>query len=311
MSTIHLRPLIGLLSLLAWIAGPGLTHAAEDHPVCIWEVAGTANTVYLTGSIHLLSADAYPLPQPYEDVYKESEKVWFEAPLDKANDPALGLQLMQMAMYTEPDQSLKTELPAETYQALVNALAEKELSALLPIADKTRPGFLALILGQIELMEMGARPDLGLDMHFHQRSVKDGKETGGLETWDTQIKLLTRFNDEESEKMVRYTVENLGKTKEFYEKLVERWKLGDAEGVAAEMNEGLEDFPELAEALLTDRNRSWIEKIEPMLKDEKDDVMIVVGTGHLVGKDSVIELLEKKGYRVRQLRTEAAAVPAQ
>ncbi|HUF61763.1 MAG TPA: TraB/GumN family protein [Verrucomicrobiales bacterium] len=311
MLTKRLLPLTGLLSLFALIAGSIQSRAAEDHPGCVWEVAGKANTVYLAGSMHLLTEKDYPLPQPYDDAYKKSEKIWFEAPPDKINDPAIALQVMQMAMYTEPGQSLKTELSPETYQALVKGLQGHQLFALMPDVDKIRPGFLAIMLGQLELMEMGARPDLGLDMHLYQRAVADRKETGGLETWDFQMKLLNQFNKEENDKMVRYTLDNLGKTKEFFEKLVERWKKGDAEGVAAAMNEGLEDFPELAEVLLIDRNRSWIEKIEPMLSEEDKDVMVVVGTGHLVGKDSVIELLEKKGYTVRQLRIAAEPVPAQ
>ena len=33
---------------------------------------------------------------------------------------------------------------------------------------------------------------------------------------------------------------------------------------------------------------------------QKDNVLIIVGAGHLVGNDSVIDLLRKKGYRVIQ-----------
>jgi uncharacterized protein YbaP (TraB family) len=29
-------------------------------------------------------------------------------------------------------------------------------------------------------------------------------------------------------------------------------------------------------------------------------MLIIVGAGHLVGKDSVVELLKKNGYKVRQ-----------
>jgi uncharacterized protein YbaP (TraB family) len=31
------------------------------------------------------------------------------------------------------------------------------------------------------------------------------------------------------------------------------------------------------------------------------DVLVIVGAGHLMGKDSVIDVLKKKAYRVRQL----------
>ena len=51
--------------------------------------------------------------------------------------------------------------------------------------------------------------------------------------------------------------------------------------------------------LLLDRNRSWIAKLEQLLRNEKD-VLVVVGAGHLVGKDSVVELLAAKGYKIEQ-----------
>lgn len=45
------------------------------------EGAGGA-TVYLLGSIHLLSADAYPLPRPVQDAYADAERLVFETSMD-------------------------------------------------------------------------------------------------------------------------------------------------------------------------------------------------------------------------------------
>jgi uncharacterized protein YbaP (TraB family) len=43
-----------------------------------------------------------------------------------------------------------------------------------------------------------------------------------------------------------------------------------------------------------------VPQIERLL-DDKDDYLVVVGALHLVGKDSVIDLLERKGYELEQL----------
>jgi uncharacterized protein len=63
--------------------------------------------------------------------------------------------------------------------------------------------------------------------------------------------------------------------------------------------EGMEEYPKLYRPLTVERNRKWISSIENLL-DEQDDYLIVVGTLHLVGDDSVVELLEAKGHRVKQ-----------
>jgi uncharacterized protein YbaP (TraB family) len=51
--------------------------------------------------------------------------------------------------------------------------------------------------------------------------------------------------------------------------------------------------------LTTDRNRRWLGQVEALL-DDRDDYLVIVGTLHLVGKDSLVELLERAGHRVTQ-----------
>ena len=46
-------------------------------------------------------------------------------------------------------------------------------------------------------------------------------------------------------------------------------------------------------------NRNWLPKIEEFLRGDKNTI-VIVGAGHLVGKDGVVELLRKKGLKVTQ-----------
>jgi uncharacterized protein YbaP (TraB family) len=45
----------------------------------------------------------------------------------------------------------------------------------------------------------------------------------------------------------------------------------------------------------------WMDKLEPMLK-RGDKAMILVGAGHLAGPSGLIELMQKRGHRVRHYR---------
>ncbi len=47
------------------------------------------------------------------------------------------------------------------------------------------------------------------------------------------------------------------------------------------------------------RNRKWLPKIEALLNDDKN-YLVIVGTGHLVGQGSVIDLLKKDGIGATQ-----------
>jgi uncharacterized protein YbaP (TraB family) len=50
---------------------------------------------------------------------------------------------------------------------------------------------------------------------------------------------------------------------------------------------------------LVARNRKWVPKIEALLDDDRN-YLVIVGTGHLVGQGSVIDLLKKDGIGATQ-----------
>ena len=50
------------------------------------------------------------------------------------------------------------------------------------------------------------------------------------------------------------------------------------------------------DALLGARNRKWLPKIEALLQEEKD-YLVVVGALHYVGKDGLLALLSKDGHK--------------
>ena len=62
----------------------------------------------------------------------------------------------------------------------------------------------------------------------------------------------------------------------------------------------LQKEPELYRRIVVDRNRNWAAKLGPMTRDHKD-YLVVVGTLHLVGPDSLIHMLERAGYSPRQM----------
>ena len=51
--------------------------------------------------------------------------------------------------------------------------------------------------------------------------------------------------------------------------------------------------------MLVDRNERWIPKIEELMAGDQP-AMVIVGTGHLVGTDSVVAMLQAKGHVVTQ-----------
>ena len=59
--------------------------------------------------------------------------------------------------------------------------------------------------------------------------------------------------------------------------------------------------PQTYALLFTQRNKGWTEKVEVLMAGE-GDYFIAVGAGHLVGDDSVVNMLRAKGYAIERVQ---------
>jgi uncharacterized protein YbaP (TraB family) len=94
--------------------------------------------------------------------------------------------------------------------------------------------------------------------------------------------------------------EGIDEVKPMLDRMVAEWIKGDADQLAAVMNEGMSD-PAVAEALLYKRNANWAEWIDTRL-DAPGTVFIAVGAGHLAGARSVQDYLAAKGIAVTRVK---------
>jgi len=81
--------------------------------------------------------------------------------------------------------------------------------------------------------------------------------------------------------------------------MVRAWQRGDTQWFETQLKSDLGRDPSLYQSVLGARNRKWVPKIEALLNDDKN-YLVIVGTGHLAGQGSVIELLKKDGIVVTQ-----------
>lgn len=280
------------------LAGANGAQAQEARSI-LYRVEGASGaTVYMLGSIHLLSADAYPLPQPVQAAYADAERLVFETSLDSLT--ARQQEMAMRGMYPA-GKSLRSEIPADLYarvEAAAPALAALGLS--MPVLDRMEPWLVALMFQAVEWQKAGLTPEHGVDMHFTGRARQDGKPVGGLEPVEFQLGLFDGMSPEEQVSFLRQSLEDAPRTAEQMRQIVAAWRVGDAAAIDAIMNESMDDSPALFSRLLTDRNAAWVPQIEQMLRGS-DDVLVVVGAAHLVGEQSVVEMLRRRGHTVEQL----------
>ena len=81
--------------------------------------------------------------------------------------------------------------------------------------------------------------------------------------------------------------------------MVRAWQHGDTDWFDHQLQSELGRDPRLYQSVLGSRNRKWLPTIEALLNDDKN-YLVIVGTGHLVGPGSVIDLLKKDGILATQ-----------
>ena len=283
------RGLLGVIALL--IGSVGWT--AEQHT--LWSVQGKNNTVYLLGSVHFLS-QSEKLPAAMDAAYRDAERLVMEIDMDDL-DPAVMQQTVTELGLQPEGKTLESELGAKTYEKITVHARELGVDPLL--LNRMRPWLAAITLVQFQLLKMGLDPNSGVEQRLTARAKTDGKEVTGLETLRQQLGLMANLSAAQQREFLLYSVEDAERAVKEIDELIAAWRKGDIKALARLLQESFDKYPDIYRPLTVDRNRNWIPNIEGLLKQE-DDYLVVVGALHLVGKDSVVELLQAKGYKVTQ-----------
>jgi uncharacterized protein len=284
-----------LLCSAGWSPASAADSASAQHHI-LWSLQGKTNKIYLLGSIHMLQPSEQ-LPAAIDAAYADADSLLMEIDMDDLDAAQMQQDVMELAMQPE-DQSLQQQLGPEAYKRFVANV--QPLGVDTALFDRFKPWFAAITLVQVQMMKLGFDPASGVEQRLTQRASADRKPIRGLETAREQLEIMARLPDKQQREFLLYSVEDAQRMSSELDQLLSAWRRGDAKGMAKLLQEGFDEYPDLYRPLTVERNRKWVPQIEQLLDDE-DDYLVVVGALHLVGTDSVIDLLERKGYKVEQL----------
>jgi uncharacterized protein YbaP (TraB family) len=244
-----------------------------------------------------LRAKDYPLPTILDTAYDDAEVLVMEIDMDDLNPLAAQAAFTTYGII-QGEQTLQDLMGDELYERALSAADAIDIP--LDMLSKTEPWYAAMTVEIMMLSRIGFNPALGIEMYMMSKASSDNKPIEGFETVEQQVQFLDGMSLDAQREMLLSTLDESAKMGEMMDELIDAWRHGDVSFLESGMLVELEKHEELNKALVTDRNARWVTRIDELLNNA-DDYLIIVGALHLVGPDSVPTQLQNIGYDVRQL----------
>jgi len=264
----------------------------------MWSVSDADTTVYLFGTIHLLPADYKWRTPKFDQAIAGSNELVVETIIDEKNPTELMAVMARLAV--SPGLPPISERVPPAKRAL---LADAIRKSGIPQAafDRLETWAAAFLLLANQFKELELKGEEGVEVVLRGSFAAQGKPIGQLETNAEQLGFFDTLSEASQRMLLEGAIESSPETRKEFQAMLASWARGDVAAIARSFNSDLSASPELMNALIKRRNANWSKWIERRMA-QPGSVMIAVGAGHLAGKDSVIELLKRDGYRVRRVQ---------
>lgn len=271
----------------------------------LWRISGNglSSDSYLFGTIHMIPADDYFLPQTVKDAMDLSDNIAFEIDPRDMEDPAMLMSIMGR-INMRNDTSLNDLLTEAEYTIIADYFEKAGLPMMM--FKRMKPLFLSAMVGQDmgDLMGGGKLSDGGriksYEMELTRIAQAGQKEISGLETMEFQLSLFDSIPYGAQAKMLLEAVKADGEESEEddqFTQMVKMYKRQAIVEMASLIHDESSDVSHFEELLLTRRNLSWIAPMGELMR--KQPSFFAVGAGHLAGDQGVITLLREAGYTVQ------------
>jgi uncharacterized protein YbaP (TraB family) len=164
--------------------------------------------------------------------------------------------------------------------------------------NQFKPWLAAITLTQLHLVQLGFDPQSGIEQRMVTRAAADHKEILGLETMEEQLGILAGLSPKLQTEFLMQTLTEADQVETEMNSMLQAWRNGDTVALEKFLLD-MKESPEIYRALVSDRNRRWMTRLNSMLS-ERQDYLVIVGAMHLVGKDGVVELLKQRGFKIQQ-----------
>lgn len=284
-----------LLAVLALQVTVTATVTAQTRSF-LWKASSPKGSVFLVGSVHMLTKDFYPLSPALETAFRDSDLLVEEIDLGQMLAPESQMSILTRGMLPA-GQSLDGTVSRETL-GMVSKHAS-DLGIPLEPLKRFKPWSLALTLLGMAWQKAGFEAELGLDKHFYDRALADRKPIRGLETVAFQVSRFDEMSMPDQDRLLQQSLREIEMETTSVLALATAWKAGDTATVERIVLQDVTSDPLMYRRLIVERNQNWLPIIEELAARPKP-AFVVVGAAHLIGPDGILASLRSKGYTLEQ-----------
>lgn len=297
----------GMAMVLA--SGVAFADAQKVDKPFLWKACDSDSCVYLLGTFHALKKQDTRIAPEVASAQAQSDRFFFEVdPAETKNPMRAGMAFLEAAIRTDGsrlDDDLTPALQRKLRAVLDKHGQKSEVLALLNGEGRQQleVWYVALLLTLSGVEKGGLDPVYGLDKQMEGRLSATDASVRGLESMQDQIDVFDALGKKAQIQLLEESLDSFEKGPAVFAKLRNTWLAGDERAAWTELGSTTKkNYPELYQRIQTDRNTRWVQKIENTMAEMKSgNAMVIVGTLHLLGDDSVIAMLKRNGHTVERV----------
>jgi len=263
----------------------------------LWVAKSATATVYLFGTVHVLPEGAKWHYPTLDKALADSGTLYME----EDDDNPVGVQMLVLQYGMDLQHPLSEQLDDADRARLDAAAKAIALPGGTATLNAMKPWLAALTITVAPIVKAGYDPRSGADKQLQRAFKADGKTVDAFETAEQQIQYFADLPSTLQLDLLRNVLDDYAKGPAQIKALIHAWQTGDVDAIATNVNGSMrEQYPDLYEVLLVDRNRNFAKQIETLLQGD-GTVFVAIGAGHLAGPDGVQAQLAKLGTETERV----------
>lgn len=292
-----------LACFLAVSALPARAQSAAGEPprkTFLWEVKSPdQHTLYIFGAPGMGNGDLYPVSYWAEAAYTRADAVAVEVDLSDTER----YQRDAAPMFYGKDDSLANHISKTLYEEVADYHALQGVP--MTEADHLKPYALAFGLLNKEAKSVGLDPAYDAPFYFTAKAQADNKPIVEIEGVSAELKRMEALPLPLQEELLKSAVERaaVGHWGEELQAEIGTWKSGDVDYYNELDQRSYQDMPhgsEIRRLLVESPHPAMADKLSGYLASGKV-YFAVIAAQHLIGPNSLVDELVKRGYRVTRL----------